>query len=130
MFIDQAVVRAAIHGRLLILDGIEKAERNVLPVINNLLENREMDLDDGRFLMKAKQFDSLKFQENALNLENKTVRVSERFLVIALGAPVPLYPGYPLDPPLRSRFQCRQISYPTSTELVGFFAFCSKGYIP
>ena len=29
-----------------ILDGIEKAERNVLPIINNLLENREMALDD------------------------------------------------------------------------------------
>lgn len=34
-----------------VLDGIEKAERNVLPVLNNLLENREMALDDGRFLM-------------------------------------------------------------------------------
>ena len=29
-------------GRVLILEGIEKAERNVLPTLNNLLENREM----------------------------------------------------------------------------------------
>ena len=29
---DQACVRAAIHGRILVLDGIEKAERNVLPI--------------------------------------------------------------------------------------------------
>merc|ERR1719453_2497505 len=36
---DQAPVRAAIFGRTLILDGIEKAERNVLPTLNNLLEN-------------------------------------------------------------------------------------------
>jgi hypothetical protein len=28
----------------LILDGLEKAERNVLPTLNNLLENREMSL--------------------------------------------------------------------------------------
>ena len=28
VYIDQAPVRAAVHGRLLILDGIEKAERN------------------------------------------------------------------------------------------------------
>jgi len=47
----QAPVRAAIHGRVLLIDGIERAERNVLPTLNNLLENREMGLDDGRFLV-------------------------------------------------------------------------------
>jgi hypothetical protein len=46
-FSDQAPVRAAIHGRILILDGLETAERNVLPTLNNLLENREMHLEDG-----------------------------------------------------------------------------------
>jgi von Willebrand factor A domain-containing protein 8 len=44
---------------VLILEGIEKAERNVLPVLNNLLENREMQLDDGRFLMSATRYDKL-----------------------------------------------------------------------
>jgi hypothetical protein len=29
--------------------------------------------------------------------------------VIALGVPVPLYEGNPLDPPLRSRFSCRLV---------------------
>jgi hypothetical protein len=38
------------------------------------------------------------------------VRVSEDFRVIALGIPVPRYLGNPLDPPLRSRFQARDIS--------------------
>lgn len=33
--------------------------RNVLPILNNLLENREMQLDDGRFLMAASKFDKL-----------------------------------------------------------------------
>jgi hypothetical protein len=47
VFVDQAPVRAAMHGRLLILDGLEKAERNVLPTLNNLLENREINLEDG-----------------------------------------------------------------------------------
>lgn len=55
----QCAVRAAIKGRVLILEGIEKAERNVLPVLNNLLENREMQLDDGRFLMAASGYDKL-----------------------------------------------------------------------
>ena len=55
----KCAVKAAIQGRVLILEGIEKAERNVLPVLNNLLENREMQLDDGRFLMAAQRYDKL-----------------------------------------------------------------------
>lgn len=39
-YVDQCAVRAAVDGRILVLEGIEKAERNVLPVLNNLLENR------------------------------------------------------------------------------------------
>ena len=55
----KCAVKAATHGRVLVLEGIEKAERNVLPVLNNLLENREMQLEDGRFLMAAERYDKL-----------------------------------------------------------------------
>ncbi len=41
------------------MDGIEKAERNVLPLLNNLLENREMHLEDGRHLIAAERYDKL-----------------------------------------------------------------------
>lgn len=58
-FLGQCAVRAATEGRTLILEGLEKAERNVLPVLNNLLENREMQLEDGRFLMSAEHYDKL-----------------------------------------------------------------------
>lgn len=43
----------------------------------------------------------------------KIVSVSSQFLVIALGVAVPKYRGFPLDPPLRSRFQCRKINHPS-----------------
>lgn len=46
-------------GRVLVVEGVEKAERNVLPALNNLLENREMQLEDGRFLMHPKRYDAL-----------------------------------------------------------------------
>lgn len=75
-YVDQAAVRAAIHGRILVLDGIEKAERNVLPILNNLLENREMSLDDGRFLTTKDVQDTT---------DTKFEKVSPRFLVFALG---------------------------------------------
>lgn len=59
VYFDQSAVRAAAHGRVLVIEGIEKAERNVLPVLNNLLENREMHLEDGRFLIPSKRYDKL-----------------------------------------------------------------------
>lgn len=31
--VDQAAVRAAINGSILILEGLEKAERNILPIL-------------------------------------------------------------------------------------------------
>lgn len=126
LFIDQAPVRAAIHGRVLVLDGMENAERNVLPTINNLLENREMSLEDGRYLLKQETYDSImsnnlkegsqQLVENANN--SKLVPVHPNFRVIALSCPVPPYAGRTIDPPLRSRFQCRYIDeLATSTVL-------------
>ena len=42
VYVDSAAVKAVKLGRILILEGIEKAERGIMPVLNNLLENREM----------------------------------------------------------------------------------------
>jgi hypothetical protein len=111
LFINQAAVNAAIHGHTLVLDGLEKTERNVLPILNNLLENREMNLDNGQFLVSTQRFDELlkfytKDQLDQLNF----IRVHENFRVIALTLPpLPDYKGHSLDPPLRSRFQLRDI---------------------
>lgn len=117
VYIDQSAVRAAVEGRILVLQGIEKAERNVLPVLNNLLENREMHLEDGRFLIPASRYDKLLKEHSKSELDKwGLVRVSEDFRVIALGLPVPGYYGNPLDPPLRSRFQARNIIPPTYHE--------------
>jgi hypothetical protein len=91
--------------------GLENAERNVLPTLNNLLENREMSLDDGRFLMPK----PANWEAKPDNSDNKNlVFVHEGFRVIGLSVPVPSYSGRALDPPLRSRFQCRFIDeYPS-----------------
>ena len=58
-FVMQCAVRAAVNGRVLVLDGVEHAERNVLPILNNLLENREMHLENGKFLMAPERYDKL-----------------------------------------------------------------------
>ena len=44
---------------MLILEGLEKTEHNILPILNNLLENREAQLDDGRFIMSHERYDKL-----------------------------------------------------------------------
>lgn len=109
-FVDQAAVRAAIEGRVLILEGIEKAERNILPLLNNLLENREMALEDGRFLMNAKRYDKLLETHTEAEMHRLgLIRVDPNFRVISLSLPVPRYAGNPLDPPLRSRFQAYSV---------------------
>ena len=107
VWFDQAVVRAATHGRTLVLEGLEKAERNVLPILNNLLENREMQLEDGRFLVSPSRFDDIQHTYDPRKVS--LVRVHQDFRVIAVGVPSPPFPGNPLDPPLRSRFQARHI---------------------
>ncbi|XP_055954220.1 von Willebrand factor A domain-containing protein 8-like [Argiope bruennichi] len=109
-YVDQSAVKAAIEGRFLILDGVEKVERNVLPVLNNLLENREMQLEDGRFLVAPEKYDHLLSEHTQEELDKwKLVRVSENFRVVALGLPIPHFKGNPLDPPFRSRFQARHV---------------------
>ena len=115
-FVDSAPVRAALNGRVLILDGIERAERNVLPTLNNLLEGREMSLPDGRFLVAHSRYDDLiaAGQTHEQLTAKGLVRVHPDFRVIALGLPVPAFAGFPLDPPLRSRFQGLFVGPPTS----------------
>ena len=89
--------------------GLENAERNVLPTLNNLLENREMSLDDGRFLMRKPNNSNIE-----RDLDKRVVFVHDNFRVVGLSVPVPSYSGRLLDPPLRSRFQCRFIDEPPS----------------
>jgi MoxR-like ATPase len=109
-FVNAAPVDAAIHGRILILDGLEKASRNVLPTLNNLLEHRSMNLEDGTFLIPSSRYDKLDSPPASL------IPVHPDFRVIATAVPAPLWPGRALDPPLRSRFQIRRIE-PTADDI-------------
>lgn len=110
IYVNQAPVRAAINGRLLILDGLEKAERNVLPTLNNLLENRELPLDDGTMLVSPDVFARHEIG----------ISVHPDFRVAAIGS-LDEGESVTLDPPLRSRFQAR-LAYPVDAgDLLGTF---------
>ncbi|KAI0036975.1 AAA domain-containing protein [Vararia minispora EC-137] len=114
LYVDSAAVRAVKHGRILILEGIEKAERGIMPLLNNLLENRELNLDDGTHILHPHRH-ALLPPDAAGSTNSKDAKrtifvpAHPRFRVIAIAAPVPPNTGYPLDPPFRSRFQARAI---------------------
>ena len=116
-FHDQPPIRAILNGRLLVLDGIEYAERNVLPTLNNLLENREISLEDGRFITSISTINSI--QKSA---STNLVAAHPNFRVIALGRSVPPYSGQPMDPPLRSRLQSHFVDELQSETLLDLFA--------
>ena len=122
VYVNQAPVRAALEGRLLILDGLEKAERNVLPTLNNLLENRELALDDGSMLVAPSVYDS----HDDSSLEN-IHRVHPDFRVAALGSLGER--GSTLDPPLRSRFQARIQTQANPGELMEALANAANGQL-
>jgi MoxR-like ATPase len=121
LYSDAPPLRAATRGRVLILEGVEKAERNVLPLLNNLLENREMSLDDGTFLTAPSCGSEAELLSGASEDDRQDapqhsgagearVRLAKRgFVVIGIGLPQPTYAGTPLDPPLRSRFATRRV---------------------
>ncbi|CAE7247024.1 unnamed protein product [Symbiodinium microadriaticum] len=124
-FSDSPPVKAALEGSILVLDGLERAERNVLPTLNNLLENREMSLEDGRFLIEAHRYQLLKplqvdhesgTRSNACST-SRLAAVHPNFRVVALASPCPPFDGRALDPPLRSRFQSLLIPSAPAEEL-------------
>jgi von Willebrand factor A domain-containing protein 8 len=99
-FFDQAPVRAARYGHTLILDGLQYAERNVLASLNNLLENREMPLEDGTILTNKKSMNGT---------DSRLIPVHSDFRVIAL---YNAGTEESLDPPVRSRFSIRRVDPP------------------
>jgi len=82
-----------------------------------------MNLEDGRFLMDSSHYDTLFVSSSSTSKQQqqqgrtRIERVDPRFRVIALGVPVPQFPGNPIDPPLRSRFQARNVATPSAESL-------------
>jgi hypothetical protein len=83
---DGPVVRAATSGAILILEGVERAERNVLPVLNNLLENRECPLENGASLVSAARHAILLRSHTPQQLASLGMCVPLLFVVVANSA--------------------------------------------
>jgi MoxR-like ATPase len=110
-FTNAPPVQAAIEGHLLLLDGLERASRNVLPTLNNLLEHRSMNLEDGRLLVSPDRYKELSHANDML------IPVHPEFRVIAT---TEVASSASLDPPLRSRFQMRRVDTTTDDILANY----------
>jgi MoxR-like ATPase len=106
---DQAAVRAALGGHILILDGLQRAECNVMAALNCLLANRELYLEDGRTLIPREVYLNFK-EEGWIRRNPQIVPISDDFRVIALWS----RNLYRLDPETRSRFQICRVDTPPS----------------
>jgi len=68
------------------------------------------NLDDGTHIIHPHRYAQLEDSNISKSDQGKLfVAAHPSFRVIAIAAPIPPYPGYPLDPPFRSRFQARFI---------------------
>ena len=65
-------------------------------------------MDDGTHIIHPHRYAQLD-PSNSTGQGKVFIPAHKNFRVIAIAAPVPPYPGYPLDPPFRSRFQARFI---------------------
>ena len=140
-YVNQAPVRAALNGRLLFLDGLEKVERNVLPTLNNLLENRELSLDDGSMLVSSKIYDMHSSEvdgtctpasgsSSGSGSGLKIHRVHPDFRVVgSLSVGGSGSDSGSLDPPLRSRFQARQVKPISVSSMLDEANAISKGLL-
>lgn len=73
---------------------------------NSFTESR--NLDDGTHIIHPHRYAQLDAAKHT-GQGKVFIPAHKNFRVIAIAAPVPPYPGYPLDPPFRSRFQARFI---------------------
>lgn len=65
-------------------------------------------MDDGTHIIHPHRYAQLDAALSTTTEQGKVfIPAHKNFRVIAIAAPVPPYPGYPLDPPFRSRFQAR-----------------------
>lgn len=117
VFEDGPVVKAALAGRILLLDQLQFCEPNVMPLLNSLSEAREMMLDDGRLIISSVRF-------RQMLARGSSVEALERHGIIechpdfrVLGLTTVGRGGTPLDPPLRSRLQCRAVANPSLNEV-------------
>lgn len=80
-WLNSAIVNGCLNGDLIILDGIHRLRDDTLMALRRLIQDRELDLPDGRKLLRHDKYDELIKKDN--NLGDKILRIHPAFRMIA-----------------------------------------------
>lgn len=81
------LVTAAIEGKMAVLDGLHRLHPSTLAVLQRFVQDRELQLYDGKRLVSSERYERLK-EELGGGLEERGVfRVDPRFRLVAIAEP-------------------------------------------
>lgn len=87
---DSPLVTAALQGKLAVLDGIHRVHPSTLAVIYRLVQNRELQLHDGKRLMGTDRYDAMKEKLKKSDEEMKSsgiLKIHPSFRIVGLAEP-------------------------------------------
>ncbi|XP_043278620.1 von Willebrand factor A domain-containing protein 8 isoform X2 [Venturia canescens] len=87
---DSPLVVAAVSGKMAILDGIHRLHTSTLAIINRLVQDRELQLHDGKRIMRHDRYDEIKAEGNKSDEEMKNsglLRMHPSFRLVAIAEP-------------------------------------------
>ena len=74
-------MNGCLNGDLIVLDGIHRLRDDTLMALRRLIQDRELDLPDGRKLLRHDKYDEL--LKTSSELKDKVLRIHPSFRIIA-----------------------------------------------
>lgn len=84
------LVTAALEGKIAILDGLHRIHPSTLSVLHRLVRDRELQLHDGKRLIRSDRYDAIKEELKKTDeemLQSGILRIDPKFCIFALAEP-------------------------------------------
>lgn len=84
---NSPLIQAALEGKLAVLDGIDRVHPSTLSVIHRLVQDREVQLYDGKRLIRHDRYDEIKEKNNLKDedmINSGCLRIHPSFRIAAL----------------------------------------------
>lgn len=85
---DSPLIRAALDGKLAILDGIDRVHPSTLSVIHSLVHDRDVQLYDGKRLVRHDRYEEIKklhgLTDEEMTNSSKIFKIHPSFRIVGL----------------------------------------------
>lgn len=84
---NSPLIQAALEGKLAILDGIDRVHPSILSVIHSLVHDRDIQLYDGKRLVRHDRYDEIKKRNNLTDedmISSQIYKIHPSFRIVAL----------------------------------------------